>query len=62
MEFFNIPGVVGVGVEREANGQFVLMVHVDTDDPGVLSRLPDQVEGYPVRVIRTGRYEKFSDE
>lgn len=56
----NMPGVVGVGVERDESGQFVLALHVETDDPHVLGGLPRQVEGYPVKIIGSGPYEKFS--
>jgi hypothetical protein len=56
----NMPGVVGVGVERDESGQFVLALHVETDDPRVLGGLPRQVEGHPVKIIGGGPYEKFS--
>jgi hypothetical protein len=62
MELFNIPGVVGVGVERDDSGGFVLAVHVETDNPELLSQLPKQVEGYVVKVVTSGQYEKLSSK
>jgi hypothetical protein len=59
MRLMNMTGVVGVGVEQDKNGRFVLALHVDTDDPDVLGRLPQQVEGHPVKIIESGPYEKF---
>ena len=34
------PGVSGVGVEKDADGGFVLAVHLNTDDPEALGGLP----------------------
>jgi hypothetical protein len=58
-ELFRKPGVVGVGVEQDDKGKFVLTVHVESDDPDILSVLPQQVEGYDVRVIPSGKYRKL---
>lgn len=59
MRLLSMPGVVGVGVEQDESGQFVLALHVETDDPDLLSGLPRQVEGHPVKLIGTGPYVKF---
>jgi hypothetical protein len=56
---FSFPGVVGVGVEQDDTGKFVLTLHVATDDPEVLDQLPKEVEGYRVKIIRSGPYRKF---
>lgn len=61
-QLFSLPGVVGVGVERDESGRFVLAVHVETDNPKLLSQLPKEVEGYRVKVITSGQYEKLSSE
>jgi hypothetical protein len=55
----SLPGVVGVGVTEDDAGQYALTVHVETDDPEVRGRLPDEIEGCPVKVVQSGRYQKF---
>jgi hypothetical protein len=54
-----LPGVSGVGVEKDDNGDFVLAVHVNSDEPAVRQLVPDQIEGCPVKRIVTGPYRKF---
>ena len=56
---FNFPGVVGVGVEQDDTGEFVLTLHVKNDDPEILDQLPREVEGYRVKIIHSGTYRKF---
>ncbi len=53
-------GVSGFGIERDAGGNEVFVVHVSTDDPGVLAQLPREIEGYPVRVVHSGPFRKLS--
>lgn len=55
------PGVWGVGVERDTNGNYVIAVHVDNDHPDVLSLLPQQIEGYPVKLVYSGPFRKEAD-
>jgi hypothetical protein len=52
-------GVAGVGVEKDADNCYVLTVHVNANAVGV--QLPDEIEGCPVKVIRSGPFRKFSD-
>lgn len=52
------PGVCGVDIDTDAAGEAILTVHLDTKDPEVRKQLPDQLEGYPVRYLRTGPFEK----
>jgi hypothetical protein len=59
MRLLNLPGVIGVGVEQDETGRYVLAIHVTTDDPDVLARLPEQIEGYPVKIERTEAYRKL---
>jgi hypothetical protein len=54
------PGVCGVGVEKDEKGEYVLTIHVDTDDPDIRSQLPGQLDGYPVRVVQSGPFRKFA--
>lgn len=46
--------VSGVGVERDAEGKYALVVYHsgDVDD------LPTELEGYPVSYVRSGSFEK----
>lgn len=59
LELLSRPGVSGVGVEQDDSGQYVLTVHVETDDPEVRRQLPAQIEGFPTRVVRSGPFRKF---
>lgn len=54
------PGVCGVGVERDERGNYCIALHLDTDDPEVRERLPKEIEGYPVKFIRSGPFRKLS--
>ena len=54
------PGVCGVGVEKDEAGNYVIAIHLDTDDPAVRAGLPQQIEGYPVRPVLSGPFRKFS--
>ena len=50
-----IPGVVGVGVEKDERGRFVLAVHVDAGkETG--PRIPDHLESLPVKLVRSGPF------
>ena len=53
------PGVCVVGVEGYNTGQFVLTVHLDTDDPEVRRRLPDHIDGYPVTLAQSEPFREF---
>lgn len=53
-ELLKNRAVSGVGVEREENGEYVLAVHLSEDAPD----LPCELEGHPVRYVRSGPYEK----
>jgi hypothetical protein len=53
------PGVCGVGVEKDEAGRFVLAVHVDGGDPAAGEGLPGEIEGVPVRVVRSGPFGRF---
>jgi hypothetical protein len=48
------PGVSGVGIEKDESGGFVLAVHVDSEE--ALRRVPEHLEGVPVRRIRSGPF------
>jgi hypothetical protein len=54
------PGVCGVGVEQDETGEYVLTIHLDTDDPEVIAGLPDQIEGHPVKLAQSGPFRKLA--
>jgi hypothetical protein len=55
-----LRSVVGVGVERDEQGEFALTVHLDADDPEDRKKLPTELEGHRVRYVMTGPYKKFT--
>ena len=50
------PGVSGVGIEMDEHGRPRLTVHLDADEPKARERLPDTLEGHPVRYLVTGPF------
>ena len=53
------PGVSGVGIEKDEKGEYCLAVHLDTDKPEAGKELPAEIEGVPVKYVRSGPFEKF---
>ncbi len=53
-----LPGVVGVGVEKDARGRFVLAVHLDPDEAGGKPSIPKEIESCPVKLVRSGPFKK----
>jgi hypothetical protein len=53
------PGVSGVGIEKADSGDYVLAVHLNTDDPQVRKKLPDEIEGYRIRYVYSGPFRKL---
>jgi hypothetical protein len=45
-----LPGVVSVGIGRDAQGREAIVVGLDRARPETQARLPAQLEGYQVRV------------
>ena len=44
------PGVVAVGVGRDADGRQAIIVSLDRERPDTRAAMPEQLEGYTVRV------------
>jgi hypothetical protein len=44
------PGVVSVGIGRDADGTEVIVVGLDRERPEARAALPSELEGYRVRV------------
>jgi len=56
MRLLQLPGVSGVGVEKDSAGNYVLVVHVDAQQPASATNVPETLEGHPVLVKRSGPF------
>jgi hypothetical protein len=56
----SLPGVSGVGIEKDESGKYVLAVHLDADNPP--KELPDEIEGHAVKYIKSGPFRKLPGE
>ena len=45
-----MPGVVSVGIGKNPDGQFVVIVGLDGPRPETVNQVPKILEGYPVRM------------
>jgi hypothetical protein len=52
------PGVCGVDIEVNPQGDGVLTVHLEKDNPSIRRNLPLEIEGHPVKYVRTGPFKK----
>jgi len=55
-----LEGVCGVGIEKDEMGNYLLAIHLNATQPKAGSQLPDQIEGYPVKLIYDGPFRKLS--
>ena len=53
-ELMAMPGVVSVGIGMNDDGNEVIVVGIDRDQPSIRAQVPQSVEGYPVRVEVVG--------
>ena len=53
-------GVCGVAIDQDSSGALVIAVHLDSDDPEVRAQLPTELEGHPVKFVKTGPIRKQS--
>jgi hypothetical protein len=54
-----LPGVQGVGVERgDGDDDYVLVVHVENDDPSTRSAVKKAVDADAVRIVKSGKFKK----
>ena len=53
-EFMRLPGVVSVGIGRDADGAPVIVVGLDRERPETRAALPPQVDGHRVKVEVVG--------
>lgn len=56
-QLLQMPGVCGLGVEKDDSGEYVLAVHINADDARVEESLPETLEGHRVKVVRSGPFK-----
>lgn len=49
-----LPGVVSVGIGRDAGGQPILVIGLDRERAETRARLPQELEGYALKVEIVG--------
>jgi hypothetical protein len=59
-QYLQRPEVSGVGVEKDAAGQYVIAIHVNTQDPRIPEQFPSHLEGIPVRTIYSGPFQAYT--
>ncbi len=52
-----IPGVVGTGISRDANGHPVIEVYAELLNESLRQQVPEKLDGVAVRIIETGEFE-----
>jgi len=52
--FFELPGVVSVGIGLSGNGQPAIVIGLDGPNAETEAQLPSMLEGYPVEVRIVG--------
>ena len=50
-----VPGVVSVGIGMDDDGNKVIVVGVESNQPEILAQVPQAVDGYPIRVDVVGK-------
>jgi hypothetical protein len=43
-------------VEKDDSGQFVIALHLDSEDPAIQEKLPKQIEGVSVKLVHSGPF------
>jgi hypothetical protein len=61
-ELLSMPGVCGVGVEKNPDVALVIVVYLDADHPGIQNHLPKDIEGLPVKFVISGPFRPFASE
>ena len=59
-ELLRMPGVCGVGVQKDSAGKFYLALHLDTTDSKIAAQLPKEIEGVAVETMVSGPFKKQS--
>jgi hypothetical protein len=56
-QLLDLPGVCGVGIEKDAAGAYVLAIHLDATNPQAGEGVPDTIEGHAVKRIQSGPFQ-----
>jgi hypothetical protein len=48
-----------VGIEKDESGDYVLAVHLDAENPAAGEQVPETIEGYPIKRVRSGPFRAF---
>jgi hypothetical protein len=48
--FLALPGVISVGIGKDPDGQSVIIIGLESPNPETEKKIPEALEGYPVRV------------
>lgn len=51
--------MAGVGIEKDEAGEYVLAIHLDASAAKNEKELPNEIDGVPVRYIRSGPFRKL---
>ena len=54
-----LPGVCGVGTEKDASGEYDVAVHLDAGVPEAGNAVPSMLDGVEVRRYRGEAFKKF---
>ena len=55
-ELMDVPGVVSVGIGLDEDGEKIIVVGVERDQPEVRQATPSTLEGYKVQIQVVGKY------
>jgi len=56
LDLLKKPGVSGVGVEKDQDGEYVIALHLDQDHPQLANDLPQKLEGVRVKHVFSGPF------
>jgi hypothetical protein len=59
LRLLGLPGISGVGIEKEEDGSYVLAVHLDGTCADAGKEVPDIIEGVRVKFVRSGPFSVF---
>lgn len=60
LKLLALPGVCGVGVEKDDTGEFVIALHLESDAPSITANLPTRIEDCPVKWVHSGPFHKIA--
>jgi hypothetical protein len=63
-KILEIPGVAGVGIgeERKSAPRKIITVYVESADPRILGQIPEDIDGFPIRIIESGKFKVLQQQ